>query len=276
MAAFLVMLREGVEAALIVAILLAYLHRTQRHLERRWVWGGTLAAVAVSLVVGTILWVTIGGLEGTAEEVVEGVIAFVAAGMLTWMIFWMGKQARSIRSNLENQVDLAEGSLFALAGIAFVAVLREGLESALFLISTTVGESAGGGQLTGAMLGVAGAMAIGFLLYKGSHLIDLRLFFRYTGILIVLFAAGLVSKGVHELQAVGIIPILIEPVWTINVFDPATSTVGEFLKSLFGWRTSPSLLTVLSYFGYLIPVGQAFLRMTRKAPARPQTEPVTG
>lgn len=269
MAAFLVMLREGVEAALIVAILLAYLDRMRRTSERRWVWGGTLSAVVVSLVVGALLWLTIGGLEGTAEQLTEGLIALAAAGLLTWMIFWMGRQARTIRRNLEYQADtaLAAGGAVALATIAFIAVLREGLESSLFLISTTVGESAGGGQLAGALLGVAGAVVIGYLMYKGSHLIDLRKFFRVTGLLIVLFAAGLVSKGVHEFQEAGLIPILVDPVWTVNVFDPATSLTGEFLKSVFGWRTSPSLLTVLSYLAYLLPVGWSFWAMTAAVPA---------
>ncbi len=268
MAAFLVMLREGVEAALIVAILLAYLDRMSRGSERRWVWAGTLSAVAVSLVVGAILWVTIGGLEGTAEKLTEGLIAFAAAGLLTWMIFWMGRQARTIRRALETQVDtaLAAGGTVALATIAFVAVLREGLESSLFLISTTVGEATGASQLTGALLGVAGAVVIGYLMYKGSHLIDLRKFFRVTGILIILFAAGLVSKGVNEFQAVGIIPVVIDPVWSVGILDPETSVTGQFLKSLFGWRTSPSLLTVLSYLAYLIPVGWRFLGMTAAVP----------
>ncbi len=277
MAAFLVMLREGVEAALIVAILLAYLDRMRRTSERRWVWAGTLSAVAVSLAVGMILWVTIGGLEGTAEKLTEGLIAFVAAGLLTWMIFWMGKQARTIRRALEAQVDtaLAAGGTVALATIAFVAVLREGLESSLFLISTTVGDTGGESQLVGALLGVAGAAAIGYLMYKGSHLIDLRKFFRVTGILIILFAAGLVSKGVNELQEVGLIPVLVDPVWTVGVLDPDTSLTGQFLKSLFGWRPSPSLLTVLSYLGYLVPVGRRFLGMTAAVPAdtRSLTEP---
>ncbi len=273
MAAFLVMLREGVEAALIVAILLSYLDRMRRRTESRWVWGGTLSAVAVSLAVGAVLWMTIGGLEGTAEKLTEGAIAFAAAGLLTWMIFWMGRQARTIRRNLENQVDsaLAAGGTVALATIAFIAVLREGLESSLFLISTTVGESAGGSQLAGALLGVVAAVGVGYLMYKGSHLIDLRKFFRITGILIILFAAGLVSKGVHEFQEAGIIPILVEPVWTVGVFDPNTSLVGEFAKSLFGWRTSPSLLTVLSYVGYLLPVAWSFLGMTAAVPAGART-----
>ena len=131
--------------------------------------------------------------------------------------------------------------------------------------------SAIGSQLVGGLVGVAAAVAIGYLMYKGSHLIDLRKFFRVTGILIVLFAAGLVSKGVHEFQELGLIPVLVEPVWTVTILDPATSLVGQFAKSLFGWRPSPSLLTVLSYFAYLLPVGWSFLGMTAALPAGART-----
>lgn len=139
MAAFLVILREGVEAALIVAILLAYLDRLDRRGQSQWIWSGTVAAVMISAFAGVVPWNTVGGREGTAEEVTEGVIALIAAGLLTWMIFWMGRQARALRGKLQSQVDsaLAAGGTTSLALIAFVAVLREGIESALFLISTS-------------------------------------------------------------------------------------------------------------------------------------------
>lgn len=279
MAAFLVMLREGTEAALIVAILLAYLDRTHRSAGIRSVWLGTLAAAIVSFIVGALIWTTVRSLEGVAEGLTEGTIALAAAGLLTWMIFWMGRQARHLRRSLEARADaaLATGGILTLGLIAFVAVLREGLESSLFLISTTVGEDASGSQLLGGIAGLAAAAAIGYLLYKGSHLIDLRKFFRATGILIILFAAGLVSKGVHEFQDAGIIPILMERLWTVHVFDPSTSTTGEFLKSLFGWQAAPSLLTVVAYFAYLLPVGRSFLGMTAAPrPAVPEAESVSG
>jgi high-affinity iron transporter len=275
MAAFLVMLREGVEAALIVAILLAYLVKIARRDETRWVWGGTVAAALISVVAGFIVFNTIGALEGRAEEVTEGVVALVAVGLLTWMIFWMGRQARAIKGHLQGQVDsaLAVGGAQALALIAFIAVLREGLESALFLISTTVGEEASGGQLVGGLLGVVAAVGIGYLLYRGSKRLDLRRFFRYTGVLILLFAAGLLAKGIHEFQEASLIATLNEHLYTTTFADPDTSVVGRFLRSLFGWSPAPSLEMVVAYFAYLLPVGWAFWRMTRPAPAAPVTQP---
>jgi len=273
MAAFLVMLREGVEAAIIVAILLAYLNRIDRRSESRWVWAGTIAAIVVSLAAGIILWNTVGGLEGSAEEFVEGSIALAAAGLLTWMIFWMGRQARHMKGHLHTQIDtaIAAGGATALATIAFVAVVREGIESSLFLISTTVGTETSSSQLVGGILGLAAAVAIGVVFYAGSSRIDLRVFFRLTGVLIILFAAGLVSKAVHEFQELGLLPTISEHVWDLGILDPSSGTAGRFLGSLFGWTPRPSLLMALAYAAYLIPVLIVFLRMT--APDADSPEP---
>jgi high-affinity iron transporter len=264
MAAFLVMLREGVEAALVVAILFAYLERTGRRDAFPTVWWGTAAAVILSLVAGILTWNAVGSLEGTAEELVEGIVAMLAAVLLAWMIFWMGSQARGLRSKFESHAGAAlETGTFALGAVPFVAVAREGFESALFLLSTTVGETSSGGQLIGGLLGVLLAAVIGYLVYRGSHLINLRTFFRVSGYLIALFAAGLVAKGVHEFQELGAIPTLIERVWEVGILDPTTNTAGAFLKAMFGWDADPSLLQVLAYFAFLIPVGMRFHRMTR-------------
>ncbi len=275
MAAFLVMLREGVEAALIVAILFAYLDRTGRRAEFGPVWWGTISAVAVSIVAGVVIWNTVGGLQGRAEELVEGVVAFAAAALLTWMIFYMGRQARGLRRELEHKTDQAVTTgAFALAAVPFVAVAREGFESVLFLLSTTVGETSTSGQFVGGLAGVIAAIAIGYLVYKGSHLIDLRKFFRITGWLIILFAAGLAAKGIHEFQEAGVIPTLVEHVWALPFLDPDTSTTGAFLKAMFGWDPDPSLLQVLAYVGYLIPIGLRFQAMTSVKPAVEESVPV--
>jgi len=269
-AAFLVMLRGGVEAALIVAILLGYLRRIDRADQRRWVWLGTAGAVLVSLIAGVALWSTIGELTGTAERLVEGTVALAAVSLLTWMIFWMARQARDLRGRLEMRVDVAltVGSTVTLASIAFVAVAREGLESALFLISTLVGTAGHAVQLLGGLLGLLGAATIGYVFYRGSTRVDLRRFFRITGGLLILFAAGLVVTAVHEFQEIGVLPTFAEHMWRVAALDPAVSPVGAFLQSLFGWRAAPSLLMAAAYLGYLLPVGWAFARMTRIPAAR--------
>lgn len=273
MSAFLVMLREGVEAAIVVAILLAYLDRIDRRPQSRWVWTGVVAAILVSLVSGIVLWNTVGGLEDAAEEFVEGTIALVAAGLLTWMIFWMGRQAQNLKGHIHTRVDtaIAAGGATSLAAIAFVAVVREGIESSLFLIATTVGTDTSSAQIVGGILGLAAAVVIGALFYAGSSHIDLRAFFRLTGILIIFFAAGLVSKAVHEFQELGLVPAISEPVWDLAILDPTTSTLGRFMGSLFGWTPRPALLMVIAYGTYLVPVLIVFLRMT--APSAHRSEP---
>ncbi|MEA2024835.1 MAG: iron uptake transporter permease EfeU [Actinomycetota bacterium] len=277
MSAFLVMLREGVEAAIIVAILFAYLDRIGRRSESRWVWVGTIAAILVSITVGVVLWNTVGGLEGAAEEFVEGAIALVAAGFLTWMIFWMGHQARRLKDHFHSRIDiaLAAGGATGLAVIAFIAVLREGIESSLFLISTTVGTDASSTQIVGGLLGLATAVAIGALFYTGSSRIDLRAFFRLTGVLIILFAAGLVSKGVHEFQELALLPTFSEHIWNVRLLDPSTSTPGRFLGSLFGWTPRPSMLMAVAYAAYLVPVLVVFLRMTTRPVRRSEPERIS-
>lgn len=271
--ALLLTLREGLEAALIVAIVLAYLKRLDREDEFRTVWLGTAAAVALSLVAGVAIFTLVGELEGRAEEITEGVIALTAAGVLTWMIFWMARQARHIKGELHAKVDaaVAAGGGAALAGIAFVAVLREGLETSLFLVSTSVGVESDGRRLAGGIIGLAIAAAIGYLVYRGSRKVNLRLFFRYTGVLIVLFAAGLVAKGLHEFQEVGWVGTINEHVFDISRFawlNPDASTFGELLKGLFGWFPAPSLEMVVAYLVYLVPVGATFLLVTRNVPVR--------
>jgi high-affinity iron transporter len=265
------MLREGLEAALIVAIVLAYLKRLDRERDFRTVWLGTAAAIVVSLLVGVIVFAAVGELEGKAEALTEGIIAFTAAGVLTWMIFWMGRQARMIKGDLQAKVDAAvrKGAPMALAGIAFIAVLREGIESALFMLSTTVGEKSSTGAFVGGLIGSGIAAGIGYLVYRGSRKVNLRVFFRVTGVLIIVFAAGLVSKGIHEFQELGSFGTVSEHLFdvsSVSALNPDASTAGEFLKGLFGWSPNPSLEMLAAYFAYLIPIGFSFLRMTRKVP----------
>jgi high-affinity iron transporter len=207
MGAGLVVLREGFEASLIVGIVLAFLDRTGRR-DGFWpVWLGTGVALAISVAVGAVLFAIGAELEGSSEAAFEGATMLLAACLLAWMVFWMRRQARTIRRELEAQVAraLASGSALALALVAFVGVLREGVETALFLFGTVEGSDTLVAT-TSAAVGLAAAVALGYLLYRGAARLDLRRFFTVTSVLLLLFAGYLLAQGLHELGEAGVLP----------------------------------------------------------------------
>ncbi len=207
MGAAVVTLREGFEVSLIVGIVLAFLNRTGRR-DGFWpVWVGAVAAAAISVAVGIMLWAIGTEFEGRAEAIWEGTIMLAAAAMLTWMVFWMRRQARTIRKSLESQIEdaLATGSTLGLAAVAFVGVLREGLETALFLLGT-LENSNPGISLASGLAGLVAAFALGYLFYKGSARLDLRRFFLVTSLILLGFAGWLLFGGTHELGEGGVLP----------------------------------------------------------------------
>jgi len=249
---FLLSLREGLEAALIVGIVFGALRKTGRSDLRRWVWGGVISAIAFSLLAAVSLGVFGAQMEGHAEEIYEGVAMLTAAGLLTWMILWMQKQSRQIKTRLETEVSQAVlvGGKWALFLLAFLAVGREGFELALFLTASTF--SAGAVQTSvGAMLGLGTAILLGWLLYTSTVRLNLKAFFQVTGVLLVLFAAGLVAHGVHELNEAGLIPAIVEHLWDVNHLVDENSTIGAIMKALFGYNGNPSLSEVAAYVLYL-------------------------
>ena len=252
---FLLALREGVEAALVVGIVMGALRKMQKQRLARSVWWGTICAAAVSLSTAFLLQALGASLEGRAEAVFEGGEMFLAAGVLTWMVFWMHKQSRSLKSELETGAQRAiqragERGLFILA---FVAVLREGIELALFLTASALASGAGE-AFTGAALGIATAAGLGWLLFATTIQLNLKRFFQVTGILLILFAAGLVAHGVHEFNEVGWIPAVIEPIWNLSPILAESSLLGQMLKTLFGYNPNPSLTEAVAYSLYLAAV----------------------
>lgn len=250
--AFLLALREGLEAALIIGILLGALRKLARPDLRSSVWSGVGAAVLLSLLVGLVLALLGVSLEGWAEELFEGTTMLLAAGILTWVIFWMNQHARHLRAELEQGVQRATSSRVsrrALFGLAFLAVVREGVELALFLVATSFALQTGG-VLLGALLGILASVALGWLLFASTVRLNLRLFFQVTSALLLLFAAGLVAHGVHEFNEAGLIPAVIEHVWDVNPWLDENSFVGQMLKALFGYNGNPSLTEVLAYALY--------------------------
>jgi high-affinity iron transporter len=253
--AFIITLREGLEAALIIGIVLGTLAKVGRNELRRVVWLGVFGAAGLSVLIGILLTVLGASFEGKAEEIFEGFAMLIAAGVLTWMIFWMLQQASGLEKQLTDDVQMAtkgqnQGSLFMLA---FVAVLREGIELALFLTAAAVA-SDDRFTLLGGILGLVISVIITWLLFKSLINLNLRMFFRATGILLILFAAGLVAHGVHEFNEVGWIPTVIDHVWDINHLLDEGSFVGSLLKGLFGYNGNPSLTEILAYIGYLAMV----------------------
>jgi high-affinity iron transporter len=252
-AATLISLREGLEAALIVGILLGYLRKINHPAGRGPVWIGVLSAVVLSVAAALIIQIVGLELEGRAEQIFEGATMFLAVGVLTWMIFWMRYQARLMRSSLEHEAEVAvaTGRNRGLAAVSFVAVLREGIETALFL-SAAAFASEGNGTLLGALLGLGLAVLIGYLLYTTTARLNIRLFFNVTSVLLLIFAAGLFAHGVHEFQEAGVFPTINAQLWDTNHILDESSTVGEFLKALAGYNGNPSLEEVAAYLLYWV------------------------
>jgi len=270
-AALLIILREGLEAALIVGIVLGVLRKLGRMDRSKPVWIGVVAAVVASIIAGLALNALGVAFEGRGEEIFEGAAMLLAAGVLTWMIFWMQRQGRNVQAELESDVRQAVtvGSTRALFSLAFVAVLREGIETVLFLtaaaFSATPVEA-----LVGGALGLTIAVVLGWLMFAAGKRLDVRAFFRVTSVLLIFFAAGLLAHGVHELQEAALLPTLVEHVWDVNFILDEDSIVGAFLKALLGYNGNPSLFEVISYVAYFVIIYVA----TRLSKSR-QVAPVT-
>ena len=249
----LITLREGLEAALIVGIILAYLAKTRRSQLSRYAWLGVGAAVLASLSAGAAIYVTAGDLTGRGEQLFEGSAMLLAAGVLTWMIFWMRKEAANVRGSLQSQIDskLADGSWIGLAALAFIAVAREGIETVLFLFAASRTAESPFWATTGGLIGLALAVAVGYLLYRGTARLNLRTFFNATSVILIVFAGGMLAHGVHEFVEADIVPGIVAPVWNAAAFLPDESGFGRLLASLLGYSSDPSLTEVASWVLYL-------------------------
>lgn len=263
----LIMVREGFEAALIVALVFAYLRTIGRLDMARAAWLGVLAAVVISAIVGIVLHVSIGGLTGEARMRSFAAISLVAAGVLTWMVFWMRRQARAIKGELEHKVDVALGATrvgTAIAFVAFLSVLREGLEAALFLVAAAT-DSDGGEVVLGAVIGLSIAIVLGLIVYVGGRRLPMRAFFQVTGVIVIVFAAGLLARTVLFLQAAGDLGTMDNAVYDLTGAHWLTqgSEVGKFLAAMLGWDPRPSIEQVLAWTIYIVPVTYLFLRRGR-------------
>jgi high-affinity iron transporter len=270
-AAFIITFRETLEAALIVGIILGYLKRTKQTKYNRIVFFGIAAGILGSILGAFLFNQMADGFEGRAEEIFEGITMLIGAGLLTWMIFWMMRR-RNIAEKLQEKIQWKIDTFkrFDLFALVFVAILREGIETVIFLHA--IFYAAEGNVIAGALLGPAFAVALGYAIFAGAKKIKLKKFFAITGVLLILFAAGLFAHGLHELQEAGVVPTVVEHVWDIN---PALHEdgsypllhekghIGSLLSGLFGYNGNPSLIEIMSYTVYLVLAGIMWKRLKK-------------
>lgn len=266
--ALLIALREGLEAALIVGIILGYVRQIGQRERSGYAWAGVGVAVALSALSAIAMRAVGAELHAPFEQVFEGATMLLAVAVLTWMVFWMRYQARFLQHDLENKVRLAvtRGENWGLFGLTFLAVFREGVETALFLAANAFAADAAG-TLVGALGGLALAAAVGVLIYAYSVRLNVRLFFDVTSVLLMIFAAGLLAHGVHEFQEIGWLP-LTTIAWDTRWLLDHESNLGSMVRSLVGYTARPTWLEVAAYVGYWIVALQAIRWWTRKLGAR--------
>ena len=262
-ASFVLALREGLEAALLIGLLLGTLKKLGHTEYQGMIWFGAGLAIIVSGAAGYLSNVLGASFEGRNEEIFEGITMLLAAGLLTWVILWMRTQSRGINERLAANIKevVSNQNQFALFSLTFIAVIREGIELALFLVTVSL-DIDGREVLLGASLGLAAVTVVAFLSFKSLIRLNISRFFQVTSIILVLFAAGLVAHGVHEFNEVGFIPPVIEHLWDINHIIDEKSPSGELLKALFGYNGNPSLTEMVAYIMYfviLVVTGSRFL-----------------
>lgn len=260
-AGFVIALREGLEAALIVGIVLAFLAKTQSKKGFRQVYAGVGAAIAASIGFAFLFQWIAGGFAGPSAELFEGVTTLIAAALLTSMIIWMEYRGPQLKEELERQTRAATISQsLGIFSIVFIAVLREGVETVIFL---TALPSEGLLTILGAIIGFIVAVSLAYVYFSQSRRFSLKTFFQVTSILLLIFAAGMIAYGIHELQEAGAVPILIEHLWDVNFLLNENSPIGLVLKGLVGYNANPSLIEVLAYFSYLLVMLLFFLLRRR-------------
>ena len=266
---FLIGLREGLEATLIVSILIAYLVRTGNQRRLPYVWAGVAAAVALSLAFGALLTFTSSNLSFEAQERFGGLMSIVAVGFVTWMIFWMRRTARFLKTELQDKLDAAlTMGQTALVVTAFLAVAREGLETSLFLWAAAQSTGSGATPILGASLGIVTAVVLGWLLYRRAVSINLAKFFTWTGAGLIVVAGGVLAYGVHDLQESRDLPGLNSLAFDVSDAVPPDSWYGALLKGIFNFSPATTWLEAAAWLLYVVPVMYLFFRPARTTSAK--------
>ncbi len=273
LATFVIFLREGVEASMIIAILLAYLNRIGRREHFRDVFIGVGAALVLATAGGTVAYETIRSYNGSRAQVIfETATYLLAAAVLTYMTFWMRKHARSLSKELRARTDAAlDGrARWGLGLLAFQAVGREGLETVVFTLAIIFSTSTAG-ALGGAIIGLVCSLGIAFAIYRLGHKLNMARFFTVIGVLLMVFAAGLLADAVENMQQLGWLPVLNTPMWHSGNLISEGSAFGDVLHSFFGYSDSPTPLQLLIYVGYLAIVVAAYLGLRARLRSRSAT-----
>ncbi len=263
---FIIALREGLEAALIVGILVAYVVRTDRRHLLKPLWTGVGVALVASLALGGILAFTSAELSDRGEELFAGITSFAAVGLVTWMVFWMKRTARNLRNELHGKIDGAlVGGPISLALVAFFAVAREGLETALFVYSNFKTVGVASTATVGLVLGLGLAVFLGYAIYNRTVKLDLAKFFTITGVALIIIAAGVLSYGIHEFQELGYLPGVDSFLWDVTPWIAKESLLGSLLGGLVGFDTTTSFVQFVGWSIYLLAVLIPYLSKGKSA-----------
>ncbi len=263
---FIIALREGLEAALIVGILVAYVVRTDRRHLLKPLWTGVGVALVASLALGGILAFTSAELSDRGEELFAGITSFAAVGLVTWMVFWMKRTARNLRNELHGKIDGAlVGGPISLALVAFFAVAREGLETALFVYSNFKTVGVASTATVGLVLGLGLAVFLGYAIYNRTVKLDLAKFFTITGVALIIIAAGVLSYGIHEFQELGYLPGVDSFLWDVTPWIAKESLLASLLGGLVGFDTTTSFVQFVGWSIYLLAVLIPYLSKGKSA-----------
>ena len=264
LANYLIGIREGLEAALFVSILVAYLVKLNQREKLPTLFAGVIAAVLASVGIGLLLTFLVTDAPEGINEFIAGLASFIAVGFVTWMIFWMARQSKNLGGALRGRVDkVGTSSAIGLAGVAFFAVIREGAETSVFIWSSTRAAGEGTNAALGAVLGLLTATVLGYLIYRGAVKINLSKFFKYTGAFLIVVAAGILAYGVHEWQEIGLLPFLTATSYDVSNVVTENSALDLILRGTISFRSAPSQLESLLWFVYAVPTAVLFAKSSK-------------
>lgn len=261
MGSFLITFRESLEAGVIIGMLFAILHLFEKNRKDIYLWAGVVAGLICSVLFAWVFHVFLGGFEGKNEKIYEGILMVVACGLITHMVFWMREKGKCLKRDVAEKIHviLKKKTLWMLAVLSFCAVIREGIETVIFLNAIDA-QGNGAISLIWGILGVIAAVILSYMVYRSSHKVSPKKFFQISGAILLLMAAGLLAHGIVEFQTAGWLPIIEKPIYDLSAIFSEKEGLGLYLKALFGYDANPSLIAVVSYWMFTGIVGYFYFR----------------